>query len=126
VDIEHAMLLRHLVTRGPAAMEYFTVERLVARRSPVRPSNGALAIVTAAALAPERLVIAGMDLFRHPDGRYPGDGRSRNEYATAHCLETELAIIDLALRDFRGDVVILSTILRDHLERYRESARRAG
>ncbi len=130
VKLEHAMLLRHLVTHGPIAMEYFTVERLsplaAEQRWPVRPSNGALAIVTAAALAPERLIIGGMDLFRHPDGRYPGEGRSRNEYSTAHKLETELALIDLALRDFCGEVVILSRILRDHLERYRESTRRAG
>lgn len=127
VKLEHAMLLRHLVTHGPMAMEYFTVERLsplaAEQRWPVRPSNGALAIVTAAALAPERLTIGGMDLFRHPDGRYPGEGRSRNEYSAAHKLETELAVIDLALRDLRGEVVILSGILRDHLERYRESAR---
>jgi hypothetical protein len=130
VKLEHAMLLRHLVTHGPIAMEYFTAERLsplaTEQRWPVRPSNGALAIVTAAALAPERLIIGGMDLFRHPDGRYPGEGRSRNEYATAHQLETELAIIDLALRDFRGEVVILSGILRDHLERHRESMRRVA
>jgi hypothetical protein len=130
VKLEHAMLLRHLVTHGPIAMEYFTVERFsplaAEQRWPVRPSNGALAIVSAAALAPERLIIGGMDLFRHADGRYPGEGRSRNEYSTAHKLETELALIDLALRDFRGELVILSAILRDHLERYRESTRRAG
>jgi hypothetical protein len=129
-QLEHAMLLRHLVTRGPVAMEYFTVDRLsplaAEARWPARPSNGALAIVTAAALAPERLVIGGMDLFRHPAGRYPGAPDARNEYATAHRLDVELVLIDLALRDFRGEVVILSAILRDHLERHREDARRAG
>jgi hypothetical protein len=128
--LEHAMLLRHLVTRGPGAMEYFTVGRhsplAAEQRWPARPSNGALAIVTAAALAPERLIIAGIDLFRHPAGRYPGAARSRNDYATAHRLDVELALIDLALRDFRGEVVIVGDILREHLERHRESARRAG
>jgi hypothetical protein len=124
------MLLRRLATRGPGAMEYFTVERLsplaAEGRWPARPSNGALAIVTAAALAPERLLIGGMDLFLHPEGRYPGEPDARNEYSPSHRLATELDIIDLALSQFRGEVVILSGILLDALARHRERARRAG
>jgi len=127
VQHEHAMLLRRLVTRGPGAMEYITLERLSPEfaedRWPARPSNGALAIVAAAALAPERLIIGGMDLYGHPGGRYPWAPEARNEYSAAHRIETELAIIDLALRDFRGELVILSEVLREHLDRHRERAR---
>jgi hypothetical protein len=127
--IEHSMLLRHLATRGVSAMEYITLERLsplaAPGRWPARPSNGALAIVTGAALATERLIIAGMDLFRHPDGRYPGLPDARNEYAPTHHVDTELAIIDSALSDFRGDVVIVSDILREQLHGFRGRMRHA-
>lgn len=130
VELEHGMLLRHLLLRGPAAMEYLTMERLsplVARgRWPARPSNGALAIVAAAALAPERLVIAGMDLFRHADGRYPGAADARNDYSTAHRVDVEVAIIDLALRGFAGEVLILSDILRERLARHRATEAAVG
>ncbi|MFO1310123.1 MAG: glycosyltransferase N-terminal domain-containing protein [Burkholderiales bacterium] len=128
--LERAMLLRHLVTRGLAPIEYFTVERLTPlaaeTRWPARPSNGALAILTAAALAPQRLVIAGIDLFAHPAGRYPGAPLARNEYAPSHRLDVELEIIELALAGYAGEVVILSDILREHLEARRGQARRGA
>ena len=115
IPLEYGMLLRHFVTHGPRRMEYFTMERispLIRDRSwPARPSNGALMVAAAAALAPERLTIAGIDLFRHPEGRYPGDCRSVNEYARAHARDVDVAIIDLALRDFPGEVVIFGDTL---------------
>ena len=124
-SFESAMLLRHLITRGPRRMEYITLERLSPliddRLWPARPSNGALMIVTAAGLAPERLIISGVDLFRHPRGRYPGDKLSWNDYARAHSRDVELALIDLALRNYRGELVILCDILRESLARYRET-----
>lgn len=123
-SIESAMLLRHLVTHGPRRMEYITVERmspLVGDRTwAARPSNGALMIVAAAGLAPERLIIGGMDLFQHAEGRYPGDKLSTNAYTRVHHRDTDLALIDLALRDYRGELVILSDILRESLARRRD------
>ena len=123
-SIESAMLLRHLVTRGPGRMEYVTLERLSpligGRVWPARPTNGALMIVAAAGLSPERLIISGMDLFRHPQGPYPGETLARNQYARAHSPQVDMAIIDLALRDYPGEVVILSDILRESLAQYRE------
>jgi hypothetical protein len=124
--LEDAMLLRHLVTRGLHWMEYLTMERL----SPIirdmgwqaRPSNGALMVVAGAALHPERLIIGGMDLFLHKDGRYAGDFHSQNQYSHVHSRETDLGIIDLALKSYRGEVVILSDILRDSLAQYRDGA----
>ena len=130
VRLEYAMLLRRLVAGGPAPMTYFTVERLsplaAESRWPARPTNGALAILSAVALAPERIVIGGYDLFSHPAGRYPGDDTSRNAYASPHQADVELDIIDLALRDFPGEVVVLSDILREQLERRRERVRDAA
>jgi hypothetical protein len=121
---EYAVLLRHLVTHGLRRMEYFTMERLSPIAAPrawaARPTNGALMVLAGAALQPERLIIGGMDLFLHRDGRYPGDVRSRNQYCHAHSRETDLAIIRQALEDYRGEVVILSDILRESLARHPE------
>ncbi len=126
-SIESAMLLRHLVTRGPGRMEYVTLERLSLligdRVWPARPTNGALMIVAAAGLLPQRLIISGMDPFRHPQGTYPGDTLTPNRYARAHSVDVDLAIIDLALRDYPGEVVILSDILRESLAQYRHERR---
>jgi len=120
ISLEYAMLLRHLVTRGLSRMEYFTMERLspfVRDRSwPARPSNGPLMVAAAAALRPKRLTIAGIDLFCHPEGRYPGDTRSLNEYSRVHMREVDVAIIDLALRDYPGELVIFGDALRQALE----------
>ena len=80
-----------------------------------RPSNGALMVATAVAMAPKRLTLAGFDLFSHPDGRYPGDLRGLNQYAQVHDPDNELAIIDRALRSYRGELRILSPILRESL-----------
>lgn len=115
IPLEYGMLLRYLVTHGPRRMEYFTMERispLVRERSwPARPSNGALMVAAATALRPERLTIAGIDLFQHPDGRYPGDDRSLNEYSRVHTRDVDVAIIELALRDYPGELVIFGETL---------------
>ena len=77
-------------------------------------------------LGPERIVIGGYDLFAHPAGRYPGDASSRNAYASPHRPDVELDIIELALRGYAGEVVVMSDILRDALERRRERVRDAA
>jgi hypothetical protein len=119
VALERAMLLRRLATRGPWPVEFVTMERLspVIRDLdwPARPTNGALAVLAAATLQPERLVVAGIDLFRHPDGRYPGEAQARNDYSHVHEMETDLGIMELALRDYTGELIVLSDILRDAL-----------
>jgi len=116
ISLEYGMLLRHLFTHGPRRMEYFTMERLspfVRDRSwPARPSNGSLMVAAAAALRPKRLTIAGIDLFRHPEGRYPGNARSINEYSRVHTRDVDVAIIDLALKDYPGELVIFGDTLR--------------
>lgn len=81
------------------------------------PTNGALMVALAAALAPERLVIAGIDLYRHPEGRYPGDTEAVDGYSREHRAELDLAVIGTALDGYRGEVVILSDNLKDALGR---------
>ena len=118
--LEQGMLLRHLVTRGPVRMRYFTMERLspLVRDHdwPARPTNGALMIAAAAALNPERLIIAGVDLYLHAEGRYPGDLLGENIYCRAHTRETDLNLIRLALAEYRGELIILGDSLREALE----------
>jgi hypothetical protein len=112
-------LIRHLLLGGPRRLEYFVMREL----SPLirdggwaaRPSNGALTVAAAVALAPERLVIAGVDLYRHPDGAYPGDPRAANRYAPPHRREVEVAIIAAALASFAGELTIVGEPLREAL-----------
>lgn len=73
----------------------------------VTPTNGALMIAVAAQLQPRRLAIAGMDLYRHPKGRYPGSDAVEG-YARGHSAECDLAVIGKALAGFSGEVEILS------------------
>jgi hypothetical protein len=123
VEEERRLLARRLLGVPWRPLSYLTVERLpvsiVERRWPARPTNGAAMVATAAALAPRRLVIAGIDLFQHPAGAYPGDPVTPNDYLLMHDRETELTIIDLALRRFPGEVVLLSEPLRHALEAHR-------
>jgi 3-deoxy-D-manno-octulosonic-acid transferase len=98
-------------------VNYLTAERLplcVNERWPARPTNGAVMIATAAALQPRRLVIAGIDLFEHPEGAYPG-ATGANRYAAVHDRSIELDIMRRALAEFRGDVIVIGAALRQAL-----------
>ncbi len=123
-SLEHGMLLRHLTRRGPVPMKYFTMERIspIVRDHtwPARPTNGALMIAAAAALHPERLIIGGIDLYLHPDGRYPGDLLGNNQYARTHSRDTDLAMIHSVLAQYRGELIILSDLLSSALNATRE------
>ena len=46
-------------------------------------------LALAVALKPEQLTIAGIDLYRHPSGAYPGTPETANAYAPAHDRELE-------------------------------------
>jgi hypothetical protein len=72
------------------------------------PTNGALMVAVAALLRPSRLVVAGIDLYRHPCGKYPGPADNADGYTSRHGEDIDLELIGRALRDFRGDLHILS------------------
>ena len=76
-----------------------------------RPTNGAIMVATAAALRPERLTIAGIDLYAHPAGRYPGGGDAHDGYNRVHDRHVEIEMIRQALSGFAGEVRVLSPIL---------------
>ncbi|MBI4752203.1 MAG: hypothetical protein HY774_27260 [Acidobacteria bacterium] len=115
---EYGMLLRNLWTSGLQPIAYCTVERLCNFQEYSRTdklSNGTLMVMVAAALRPKRLIIGGIDLYRHPDGRYPGDFHASNNYAPVHDRNTELDVITTTLRDFPNELVIIGDVLRQSL-----------
>ncbi|MGH1479865.1 MAG: hypothetical protein ACRBM6_14305 [Geminicoccales bacterium] len=95
-----------------------------------RPTNGAAMIALAVALQPKRLIIAGIDLFRHPEGSYPGDIQTPNAYTPAHSADKELAFLCHSLDRLRGEVVIFGEILdrewRHFSERHRHHLDEVG
>jgi len=76
-----------------------------------RPTNGAIMVATAAALRPRRLVIAGIDLYSHPGGRYPGGGGAHDGYNRVHDRHVEIEMIRQALSGYSGELRILSPML---------------
>jgi hypothetical protein len=74
-------------------------------------------IATAAALRPTRLVIAGIDLYRHPLGRYLGGSEAFDGYNRVHDRDVEIDVIRRTLSAFAGQVEILSPILSAALAR---------
>jgi hypothetical protein len=66
-------------------------------------------------LQPNRLVIAGIDLYLHTAGKYPGISEEQNEYDAIHHRDVDLAFIRAALKDHRGEVQILSEVLEAEL-----------
>jgi hypothetical protein len=91
--------------------------RLADFTAPQYPTNGALMIAMAVALRPRRLVIAGIDLYRHPGGKYPGGADNGEGYARQHRAGIDLESIGRSLASLESEVVILSDNLRDALGR---------
>ena len=88
---------------------------LTRRTWPARPSGGVTMVAVAAALGPERLAVAGIDLYRHAEGRYPAGPAQRNAYARAHDRDTEVAMIALLLASHRGQLTVHGEPLRQAL-----------
>jgi hypothetical protein len=118
-----------LATRGPFSplhpLRYFSMARLGSHLEDFdwgdhRPTNGSAMIAMAVALRPKRLIIAGVDLFRHPDGSYPGDTTTPNAYTPAHSSDKELAFMFHHLDRLQGEVVIFGEILDREWRHFRE------
>ncbi len=85
-------------------MDWLVVPRLLRDFPTYRdvPTNGALMIAVAVALTPARLVISGIDLYSHPQGKYPGVADDPQGYDAAHSRETDIACIRDALWRHKG------------------------
>jgi hypothetical protein len=99
-----------------APTDWFAVSNLLpdskTDRDDFKPTNGALMIAVAVALAPHRLVISGVDLYLHPQGKYPGDAEDLNAYDAIHSRETDLSFMRDAVSRHRGALTIFSDALR--------------
>lgn len=88
----------------------------------LRPTNGATMLAVAVALQPSRLIVAGIDLFQHRDGTYPGDKSTPNDYSPGHSRDTELTFLLTLLSNYRGELIILGDVLRSEWEKYGRKA----
>ena len=118
---EYRMKLKCLMV--PGKIHYATAERLGTLNSDAfgiyQPTNGAVMLATAVALQPQKLVIAGMDLFKHPAGSYPGENSTPNAYTLSHDRQTELEFILATLRQFKGELEIIGTVLEAEWKAYK-------
>jgi hypothetical protein len=110
---ESEVLLRHLLLNGRLGrLEYFTYERVSPFLNdaawPAHPTNGALMLATAVGVQPRRLILAGIDLYLDPRGRYPGDSTPENDFPQMHSREVELDVLQRVLASFAGETLIVS------------------
>jgi hypothetical protein len=110
------VLASYLWRRVGARTEYLVLPELPSslweNKWSHRPTNGALMLAAAIHLRPNRLMIAGIDLYLHPHGKYPGATGEANEYDAIHHRDIDLAFIRAALDSFDGEVEIRSQQLR--------------
>jgi hypothetical protein len=76
-------------------------------------------IAAAVALEPRKLIIGGIDLFEDPAGAYPGDAATPNAYVAVHDAQTELKYVLETLAKFRGELVILGSVLNAKWKEFR-------
>jgi hypothetical protein len=125
---EGRLVLAGLTRRGGPPFRFVTAERLGilvpgADWGEAVPTNGAYMLATAVALRPRRLVVGGIDLFRHAGGAYPGDPTTPNAYTPRHAAELDEQLILTTLAAYRGELVIVGDVLR---ELWQASAARAA
>lgn len=115
-DAEH---MRRQFRRSPRRIRLMSAEGLgvVPADLGFLPTNGAVMLATAIALKPQRLVVAGIDLFSDPAGAYPGDRQTPNDYSLGHDRESERAYIIALLRDFSGELEVHGDPLKAALRR---------
>jgi len=111
-----AILERHILRLRPPSSGYFFCDDIEPTADEIGkdmlPTNGALMVTMAAALQPERIVIAGIDLYQHPSGRYPGaGGEAVDGYARPHSRDCDVGLIRRALASFSGEVIVFSDAL---------------
>jgi hypothetical protein len=70
-------------------------------------------------LRPRRIVIAGVDLYQHPAGRYPGDAVALDGYSRQHSRDLDLDVIGRALGGFGGEAAIFGDALNRALDQGR-------
>jgi hypothetical protein len=124
IDAERSLLTLRTYNPLFGRTEFFNINDMTSRIGlydwgHLRPTNGVCMLATAIALKPEKLIVAGIDLFQHPEGSYPGNTTTANAYSPGHSRETELGFVLELLVAFEGETVIVSDILLKALENHR-------
>ena len=105
-------------------LEYFYFSNTFSDKNDnLQPTTGALMIAVAGRLQPDKLIIAGIDLFKHPEGAYPGDPQTPNAYTSFHHVDHEKKIIFNELEKFKGEIVIFSEVLKKEWEQHLKNTR---
>ncbi|MGI9373613.1 MAG: hypothetical protein ACR2OJ_14065 [Hyphomicrobiales bacterium] len=117
---ERMLLAQRAVTPITGKLKYFVHQHMAGivpfPASEIhRPTSGAHLVSTAVGLKPERIVIAGIDMFQHKDGAYPGQSAHGNAYTPAHSYEHDLACILESLKNFDGELMVFGDVLSDIL-----------
>ena len=109
---EEALLGARLLTPWRGRLSYVVVEDIAdlgtSLQGHPRPTTGAVMLAAAIALAPRRLIVAGMDMFADKAGAYPGRTTAVNAYTAAHDRQTDERFIRTHLARFEGEIVTLS------------------
>ena len=85
---------------------------------PYQPTNGLIMIYVAVNLRPDKLTIAGVDLYCDPRGCYPGETSTPNVYTSGHDSHRELDLILCLLKSYQGDLTIIGDRLKYEYERH--------
>jgi len=122
-DAERNLLLLRIYNPMVGRTEYFNALELghsIGQYSwgHLRPTNGACMLATAVALAPDKIIVAGIDLFQHPAGSYPGNSTVPNSYSPGHNRDYELEFMMKIFSAYRGEIVIVGDILKKAWEEY--------
>ena len=75
-------------------------------------------IFAAVNLKPDRLIIAGIDLYQDPRGCYPDESDIPNHYTSLHEAPRELDLMLRLLASYDGELEIVGTKLALEYERY--------
>lgn len=115
-NTERVLLATRAASLIGTRLEYAVVSELLATLPALawcdyRPTSGAIMLATAVALGPARLVVAGMDMFSHPAGSYPGDTTTLNAYTPAHDPARESAYVLQVLAAYQGELIIHGEVL---------------
>lgn len=109
---EEALLGSRLLTPWRGRLSYVVVEDIADLGSSLqghpRPTTGAVMLAAAVALAPRRLIVAGMDMFADKAGAYPGRTTAVNAYTAAHDRQTDEGFIRAHLARYEGEIMTLS------------------
>ena len=113
------ILARYVRRRVGALAEYLVLPELP---SPLlqkgwshRPTNGAMVLAVATQLRSSRLIVAGIDLYLRPQGKYLGATDEPTQYDAIHDCQIDLAFMRAALDRFDGTVGIQSAQLQSAL-----------